>query len=655
MLTIYNLNREPTTIVENAFGVGYSKETNVLATAQFTLPADDEKVKHIKPLHYAEIIDEADEYIGLFRVLPKKHIFNSNKNELSFELEHVLGILMGKALFKYHQFTNYTTRAVIESLLNMQTEKHWVLGDCEFTRYFHYSFENENLLSAIFSVPKTFDEPYVWETDTSVYPWMLHLRKPQTEISSRAVQGYNLQGFSMEENPNALWNRIYPLGSGEGINQLDIRKVNGGLAYVEDIQSIEKYGLYETVWVDKRFIDSAALKASALSLLDKWKSPVIKWEADVLDISRLTGIKADEIRQGKLCRITLEDYGDIDLKVVSESKQNIYEDDGTLKVVLGSAIEDLGTTQSDLNRRQQINELYSQGATNIMNFSYQDNCDNTIPAVVPFYIDDDLVNINTIELTYRTKKFRAYSGVTKSGGSVVKSTSSGGGTTATSSSGGGVSKSTEGGGNTTQTSTVNGQSTETSSSNGLHSHNAVALTMGGYSGAYTGGLEVRGLLYQNLQEIPVLVPAGSPVGGVFKTYSEDGIHTHSVTTPAHSHGITVPAHSHDFNVPNHQHDVTVPAHAHDVSIPDHTHDILHKIVEAPDSPASVVIKVDGITVPQTTLQGDRIDLSKYIGKDSDGKVTRGRHEITITPDKIARVEADVILRVFIRSQLGGQL
>ena len=654
-------------IMDEAFDVGYSKESNVLSTAQFSLSAADEKIKHVKPLHYAEIIDETGEYIGLFRILPKKHTFNSNKNDIDYELEHVLGTLMSKVLYKYHQFTNFTTRQVLERLLNMQPVKNWVLGDCEFTRYFHYSFENENLLSAIFDIPKVFDEPYVWETDTTVYPWVLHLRKPQTEISSRVVQGYNLQGFTMEENPNSIWNRIYPLGAGEGVNQLTIESVNGGVPYVEDVDSISKYGLYETVWADRRFTDKNSLKSSTKALLNKWGKPVVSWESDVLDISRLTGIEADKIRLGKICRLTLVDYGEVDLRVVSESKEDLFEDDGSLKVVLGNVLEDLGTTQADLDRRQQINELYSQGATNIMNFSYQDNCDNNIPALIPFYIDDDVVNVNTIELTYRTKRFRAYSGITEGGGSVVKSTSSGGGTvkstssgggtTATSSSGGAVTKSTESGGSTTQTSSVNGQSTQTSSANGYHTH--VMFQTTGMS-----NLDNQGVNATTAGGVVIQLGTNTPTQTNISTLGAADNHSHSVTTPAHAHDVSIPNHSHEFNVPSHSHTVNIPNHSHEmnvpdhvhlIDIPDHIHEIKHQIVEAPNSPTAVVIKVDGNTVPITSTSGDRINLANYLSKDSDGRVTRGRHEITITPNSIARIEADVVLRVFIQSQLGTQL
>src|SRR5690625_3859437 len=112
---------------------------------------------------------------------------------------------------------------------------------------------------------------------------------------------------------------------------------------------------------------------------------------------------------------------------MKESKADIKGDPGNVQLEIGNVTEDLATTNADLQRRQQVNELYSQGATNILTFGYQDNADSKIPATIPFYIDDDVVNINTVELTFNTKKFRAYSRTTKSAGQIIQSTITGGG------------------------------------------------------------------------------------------------------------------------------------------------------------------------------------------------------------------------------------
>src|SRR5690606_24366781 len=276
-------------------------------------------------------------------------------------------------------------------------------------------------------------------------------------------------------------------------------------------------------------------------------------------------------------------------------------------------------------RRQQINELYSQGATNILNFTYQDNCDQNIPAVIPFYIDDDVVNVNTVELTFRTKKFRAYSRATEGGGAIVKSTSSGGGTTRTTSSGGGTTATSSSGGGTSRSTAAGGATTVTSEQVG---DEGVALRV----------------------EFTLAQPGVSHSHDIPLNFVR---HTHRVSVPSHTHKFSTPNHTHTVTIPNHTHEVTIPNHTHEIELPNHTHNVKHEIVELDTLPSRVTIKVDGNVVPHTSTSGDRINLVPYLAKDSDGKITRGRHEVTIQPNGLARIEADLILRVFIQSQLGG--
>jgi phage minor structural protein len=646
MIKVFNLNRQLTAILENAHGVSYDKQSKAVWTASFKMPANDPKNEKIKLLGYVEITDDlTGEYIGLFRVLPKKHTFSNSTDEIVYECEHVLSTLLGSVLFQYHQTTNYTTTQVLQYLLSRQVVAHWKIGTVAFTRYFDYSWENENLLSALFSIPEPFDAAYEWTFDTTSYPWTLNLVEAETVASTRIIQGYNLTGFAIEENPNSLWNRIYPLGAGEGVNQLNIKAVNGGVPYIEDAASIAQYGLYETVWADKRYESAETLIAAGRSLLTQWKEPIVTWEASALDVSSATGIEADKLRMGKVCRVQLDGYGNVDLRILKETKSDLTGSPEAISLELGNLSADLGTTATDIAKKQLVNQLYSQGATNILNFGYQDNCDSSIPALIPFYLDEDVVNVNTCELTFRTKKFRAYSGVTAGGGGTVQSTTSGGSTTQSTTSGGSTTQTSTSGGGSTQTSSSAGESTQTSSANGSHSH-AMFQTTGS---SPLGSMGVNATCGGGL----VITLGGAPSMQEIRTLEGVDNHSHSVTTPAHTHRVTVPAHSHSTTIPAHDHSVTIPNHSHDVTIPEHTHDIVHQIVEDDATASSVIIKVDGVTVPHTATSGDRIDLAPYLS--SDGSISRGRHEITITPNDNARIEADLILRVFIRSHIGGNL
>lgn len=648
MIVVKDLNRQPIATLENVTEIGYEKITNDLWTASFSLPENDSDNEYIKPRHFIELHDDiTNEYIGLFRVMPKETTINSSTEKVTYHLEHVLGLLIGSSLFKYHQLSNYDTRYILQYLIDRQHTKHWQLGRVDFTRYFHYSWENENILSALFSVPKPFNEEYRWTWDTQNYPFTLNLVKAETEPTAKIEEGYNLKGIRIEENPNNLYNRIYPLGSGEGVNQLGIEKVNNGLAYIENTASIDKHGRHDFIWVDRRFTDDSSLKETAERMLELWSEPIINWTIDAVDLSSLTGLEFDKLKEGKLIRISLDNYGDKNLRIVSEKKSDIYGYPDRINLQLENVGVDITDDIVEVQRKQQINDIYSQGATNILNYTFQDNCDNKQPARIPFYIDDDVVNVNTIELTFRTRRFRAYSGITEGGGSLVKSTSSGGSITRSTTSGGSVSKSTAGGGSTTRTSSSSGESTRTSSANGSHTHRM-------FSGIGFGGgtSEPDRLILRAANGHNIIAWGGS--GAIdYHTAGAADNHSHTVTTPAHTHSVDIPSHTHGFEIPNHSHDVTIPNHNHEIDIPDHTHDIIHEIVEAPTSASSVLIEVDGNPVPHTSTSGNRINLAEYINKNEDGTVTRGRHEILITPNALARIEADVILRVFIRSQIGG--
>lgn len=267
------------------------------------------------------------------------------------------------------------------------------------------------------------------------------------------------------------------------------------------------------------------------------------------------------------------------------------------------------------------------------------------------------------ELAQLNRKFRGYSKATAGGGAIIDSTKGGGGTTRSTTSGGGTTRSTTSGGATTQTSSSGGGtststqsgggSSQTSSGGGNHRH-----TMFTYTG---DGTSAPNRFYSTYgTQASVVIQSTS--GGDLVTAGASGSHTHSVSIPSHSHSFSTPNHTHSISIPSHSHDVSIPAHSHEVTIldhtheielPNHTHEVKHEIVELSTLPSRVTIKVDGNTVPHTAISGDRIDLTPYVNKDSNGKITRGRHEVTISPNGLARVEADLIMRVFIQSNLGG--
>ena len=645
LIKVLNLNQDYIAVLENAYSIGYDKKAPIW-TASFSLPLNDPKnqeVQHFRFVELWETEDEKDEdYIGLFQIMPKETNVNTQNEEISYECTHVLRTLMGKSLFKLHQSDGHTTRENLEWLLAKQDydETYWRLGQCDITRYFSYAFENENLLNAILSIPKPFDEPYRWTWDTRQFPWVLNLVKAPTEPICRLTEGHNLIGFKIEENPNDLFNRIYGLGAGEGVNQLDVTKINNGKPYVENQASIEKYGLQEYIFADKRFTLKDNLLSTMNGMLEKYSRPLVSWECTAAYLYQLTGESIDKFREGEIVRVTTEDFGTIDLRINRESRQNIGENPGDIDLELGDAQENLGTTATDIERRQQINELWSQGATNVIPYIFIAEADQDNPIVFDPFFDDDFVHINTAELSIKTTKFRATSkGNVSSPQSVSSSTSSSGGSsiqTGTSSAGGASVQSA--------TSEAAGQSTQTSSANGSHRHRMFIDQTD-----FMGPTNTSDRLYSALG------------GGYFKfgttmakdIYTEEAAdeHSHSVSTPAHTHNvsITIPAHTHNISI-------TIPAHTHQVSItiPGHTHEIIYGIFEYDQLPTKLNIYVDGKKIAVDSTNFERFNIIPYLDQTPDENVSRGSHTIEIRPDDLARVQVTLILRVFIRSNLGGE-
>jgi phage minor structural protein len=631
MLRVLNQNRQTIAILKNAFNIGYEKRLNELWTASFSLPLDDSNIKKCVEFNFVQITDDmSGEYIGLFRIEPSLTKRNESAGIVEYELNHVFATLFDDVLFGYHQTTNWTTRQNIQYILDQQETKHWRLGTCDFERFFHYKYENENgLLGPMLAIPQPFDEDYQWAFNTQVYPWVLNLVRPSSAPTCEIRYAKNMRDIERSVDPHNIVNRIYPLGAGEGVNQLNVKDVNGGVPYLEDASSIGKYGLKKYVWTDRRFENAQSLKDNAKALLKKWSVPKVVYKITAADLSVLTGASVDKLTEGSVVRVVDPDLGTFQQRIHMVSKPDITGAPGDIRLEIGSLSEDIATTNADLARKQQVNEAYTQGSTNILTYDYNDNADATHPATLDIWIPNDLVNINELNLTYKLEKFRAYSQATEGGGATSVTSSSGGGTVKSTSSGGG--QTTSSGGGTTATSSSGGGTTASStfSSPTFFIYSSPPVGVG------TG-----------------TIPSFNEHTHAVEVEDDRLSHRHSVTVPSHTHSVSIPSHTH--TVSNHTHSITIEDHSHNITIPNHTHDLKFGIYEPGSVPNSVTIKVDGNTVPVTANNAQEINLIPYLAKDTSGKVTRGTwHKVEIKPSGLARVTASAVSRLFVSSHIGG--
>lgn len=654
MISLYNLGRKKTSVLRNPYQVSYEKPVNQIWSAGFYLPANDPARKKVEQLHYAELKDNDGEYIGLFRVMNRTTTFNSTGKYIKYELSHVLSTLIDSAIEGYKQTGRaWTTKAVIEWILSFQKVKNWKLGRCDFDRLFEYSFENQNgLADALFSVTEPFPEDFMWTYDTTSYPWTINLIKPDTKPVCRIREGWNLKDLSVEENPLKVVNKIYALGKGDGINNLNFKKINGGKNYVEDLNSQNEYGLIEYIWKDERFTNEQSLLASAKAMLEKFKRPIVSWKTTAVDLTKSIPSKStikipsvDKLRAGQVVQLWTEMFGTVNLRIVNEKKSDMFGEPGNIQLEIGYIGETVATTLADLERKMEISKLSSVGATNKDTVTFAENCDEGFPLKIKFYCEEELKRINKILLTYQTERYRAYSRATKGGGAIVS-----GGTTA----GGGAyvsGSSTQSGGGTTvgSTSQSGGGSTQTSSANGSHRHKM--FTFEGVINHNWGAANTANVFMGYNRSMPIYVDGSSQTGDLYTAEAADN-HTHSVTVPAHSHNfsVSIPAHSHQFNIniPNHTHDFKV-------DIPDHIHEIDYGIWEDSATPSKVEVKIDNNVVATLTgTSADRFDIVEYLYND-DGIVTRGWHTIEIKPiGARARFVGQCTIYGFIGATDGGE-
>jgi len=292
---IYNRNMELVGVLQNASSVSYCRTHNDLFTASFQLPIDDPKTS-LCDTHYIVDIFDGDVSKGKYRVLDEPDADFSNEGEfVKYSCEHVIAFLLNDVIDGYLETggEGCTTRMVLEQLLAKQTTKRWQLGQCDFDYEFQYSWENTNLLDAIFSIPTCFADEYHWTYNTDSYPWTLNLIRQSTDRSCEIRRKRNMQQIKREKDSTALCTRLYCKGCGEGVNQLTISEVNNGKPYI-DADTINTYGVLCSHYIDLTVTDAETLLAKGRAVLEGVKHPRYTYTAKAVDLHKITGQSWDE-------------------------------------------------------------------------------------------------------------------------------------------------------------------------------------------------------------------------------------------------------------------------------------------------------------------------------------------------------------------------
>lgn len=617
-LEIYDMNRVPVCMLQNAFDIQEQQSLNALWYLDFKLPATDAKNEFCNAYWYARFNDGE-----LYRMFPNGYNDASDLPYYSYHCEHVLATLLNKVMPGIVTMGGYyqPTPDVLRAILAKQDTQDWVLGECDFSRRFEYGFEKENLLAALFSVPQCFDEDYIWTFETKGYPWVLNLKRlnKNAEPVLNVRYGYNRLSYNRQPDYTNHVTKLYAYGSGEGVNQLNINKFTNGLGYIlADKEHIEKYGIRESIWVDRRYENEETLYAAAQSMLSELCDPITSYSCGFIG----------DVKVGEVVNIIDYEQTYVVKKIIT------YGDIDDIQYELSNKQPTLASTIADLANRQRIETTYSQGATNIYSISFVDNADANNGLDCDFYMPRSMRFVNKVVAKIKYDSFRAYSGTTEQGGSISSTSAAGGQISSTSESGGGGTSAA--GGGQSKTSASGGGATESTNQFDLASDTGTygIISLTGYSGltSTTSG---------HSHKVP------------------DHMHRIRVTNFAHKHSVTIPSHRHSFEIddhvhelPAHTHSFSLPAHSHTFELPSHKHDIepgIHRY----GNPTQVELKVNGNSKGFFEDRSFEVDITEWLAND-DGMISRGSFQtLSVIPNDIAHISVSLTVIGFIQSLEGG--
>lgn len=621
-------------ILENAHSVSEDQRINAVWYLSFSLPYDDPKNQYCQPFCYVR--HDGGE---LYRIMPAAMTVDET-GSVAYQCEHVLATLIDNVLFGYHVVGNLGTYTpeVIQYVLDHQLTRNWVLDQCDYRNQFEYGWEQESLLSALFSVATPLVGPYIWRTDTSVYPWRLSLKRLDTAVRPEMYvrRRHNMTSYQRQSDPQNIVTRLYPLGYGEGVNQLGIAGVNGGVPYLQSPKSVtDKYGIIERVWTDRRYEDPASLKSAAAAMLEALQEPAVSYSIGYQEIG---ASDFDQAAIGKRLRIVYPEIGEsVDTYITGISRN--YSDIQQSAITVANKETSIASSLADMADRQRIEQTYAQGATQVYSQALQANCDADSGAVMDFFIPAEMRIINKVLVKVRVDRFRAYSQSTAAGGaSVATSTSSeehtwtsqsGGRATATSSGGGGQTTSS-GGGDTSSAVTLENSNTVTDYSDdggaGGANHNH-ALRRGDMI-ALTDGTKITGFRH--------FVPSGKHIHPA-----------HSHTMPSHTH--TVRNHTHNVDIPDHTHDIKIPGHRHNVDLPSHAHEITPGIYRF-GNPQSFGLYINRAKKAEFSGRTAELDITDLL-TGADNMIPRGSWlSLEVRPDDLAYISIDLMVQGFVQSR-----
>lgn len=257
------------------------------------------------------------------------------------QLEHAVQLLRDLIMFGEVKPTdisgnknNPTAKQAAQYILGKQSD--WTLGDFAYTVSNPYSFNGDDLFSALETVSSSLQD-CIWEYDFSRYPFRIHIRRMDSTVASEMREDRNIRSLKKTIDRSRMCTRIYPIGK----NNIHI---DG--EYLSKNENL--YGTVSKVETDQSIGDKAQLKAWAQERLNRHCEPAVTVSISGLDLSRATGEPLDSFTIGKMCRVPLPEFStNITERVKKLSYGDIISDPESVTITLANELQDVAKILKD--------------------------------------------------------------------------------------------------------------------------------------------------------------------------------------------------------------------------------------------------------------------------------------------------------------------
>lgn len=327
-----------------------SMELNIdpLSTAEMVLPKGSPMV-------------EVDAFVELYTPYGSAGIFRVAQTDetvgysTSCSLRHGI-ITLADDLVTAGNAISAPVAQVFASLLAMQTNPLWVMGECEVEEDLEIVLERnyQTILAAYTDLTSKLPPEYMWDFDQTGVPWRANLRKMPEDDSCEFRMTRNVKSLVISTDRDTQCTRVYAFGAGEGDERIGLTGLIG-TPYL-DAEGADRV-IAKSI-TNEDIYDALTLKDVAERYLERHKNPDVSVRVNGVDLYKLTGMTFDKFHMGKICRVPLPSSGRVVReKVVSIAWHDVIGSPSDVTATLATRLREASDELADLMREATNSKL----------------------------------------------------------------------------------------------------------------------------------------------------------------------------------------------------------------------------------------------------------------------------------------------------------